>query len=393
MNNSTTGLEIVQQLGASGATGEAAANGGGLPCLNSDISIEKLPEGGVLTTQHRRTAHVLAQSVQQLSSRFGLECLGFLTLTFAQHILCPKEAQRRLNSLLSNVIKKRYREYLGVFERQKSGRIHYHLLVVLNDDIRTGVDFSGLANRDYSTAGKALRGEWSFWRSTARKYGFGRTELLPIKSNTEAIGKYVGKYIAKHIDSRQDSDKGIRLVRYSRGARAGTTRFQFHSKGSSSWRYKVGLFAQIMSFYKGEQITDISDLSRLLGSRWAYHHRDFIMGLPDSSDDTTAPAQPTAEVRGAVCCACSGGQAMLDGEESPGIEQDRTDSAIPRSKPTVDVNKALTSVQRPARRGVREIPERSHPARAANRLCIKSSEYTFLGFTGFRPRPPLDLVK
>lgn len=38
---------------------------------------------------------------------------------------------------------------------------------------------------------------------------------MPIKSSEEAIGKYVGK----HIESRQEADKGVRLVRYSRGAR------------------------------------------------------------------------------------------------------------------------------------------------------------------------------
>ena len=146
-----------------------------LPCLNSNISTEgaikatgnaspRASREGVsgiakLSTQHRKSAFVLKESIQLLAERYGLESLGFLTLTFRQHITCPKEAQRRLNSLLTHVIKPRYREYVGVMERQKSGRIHYHLLVVLGTDIRTGFDFDALTRRDYSSASDDLRAE------------------------------------------------------------------------------------------------------------------------------------------------------------------------------------------------------------------------------------------
>lgn len=272
----------------------ADSTAAGVPCLNSNISIEitspdalkgkngqALAPFAKLSTQHRKSAFVLKESVQLLAEKFGLERVGFLTLTFRHHVLCPKEAQKRLNSLLSNVIKPRYSEYVGVMERQKSGRIHYHILVVLDGDIRTGFKFDQIKNRDYSSASPYLRSEWSFWRKTAPKYGFGRTELLPVKSNIEAMAKYVGKYISKHIDSRQADDKGVRLVRYSRGARAGTTRFQFQSPGSFEWRRKLATFAQIVQDrFPDEKISELSDLSKVLGKRWAYHHRDFILNLP-----------------------------------------------------------------------------------------------------------------
>ena len=91
------------------------------------------------------------------------------------------------------------------------------------------------------------------------------------------MAKYVGKYIAKHTEVRKSDDKGVRLVRYSRGARAGTTRFQFHSIGSQEWRRKVRTFAEIVQTQHPEiPITQLSDLSKVLGKRWAYHHRDYI---------------------------------------------------------------------------------------------------------------------
>lgn len=265
-----------------------------LPCLNSNISIETPentpgPHGGgqaeappaPMSTQHRKTAFILKESVQKLADDYGIQNLGFLTLTFSEHITRPKEAQRRLNSLISNVIKPRYSEYIGVMERQKSGRIHYHMLIVLGVDIRSGFDFSAIENHDYSSASPDLRSEWSFWRSTAPKYGFGRTELLPVKSNIEAMAKYVGKYIAKHCENRSYKDKGVRLVRYSSGARAGTTKFQFHSRGSQDWRRKVAIFAQIVQEkHPHKRIKTLADLSDVLGKRWAYEHREDIFKLP-----------------------------------------------------------------------------------------------------------------
>jgi len=270
-------LEISKNSPTNSILGGEAA----LPCLNSNISTETPLHIPRLSTQQRKTAFILKTSVQQLSEAHQLAHIGFLTLTFANNILCPKEAQRRLNSLLTNIIKPRYKEYLGVFERQKSGRIHYHFLVVLHGDIRTGVDLEEFENGVYKSASPYLRSEWTFWRTTAKKYGFGRTELLPVKTNAEAMAKYVGKYIAKHTENRDHQDKGIRLVRFSRGARCGTTRFSFLSKGSTEWRRKCATFAVIVqAHFPDTPINDISDFSKVLGKKWAFKNREFILDLP-----------------------------------------------------------------------------------------------------------------
>lgn len=247
-----------------------------LPCLNSNNSTKT----NRLSTQHRKTAHNLKRSVALLASRHGIDSLGFLTLTFRDHVTCPREAQRRLNSLLTHVIRQRYIDYICVLERQKSGRIHYHLVVVTPYNLRKGINFNEIQNGIYKSAGASLRKEWAYWRETSKKYGFGRTELLPIRSNEDAISKYVGKYISKHIEQRKEEDKGVRLVRYSQGAKSGTTRFTFYSPGSIEWRRKVKRFAEYVSQTKGVQINELSDLSRHLNKRWAYHHRDFILAIP-----------------------------------------------------------------------------------------------------------------
>ena len=250
-----------------------------LPCLSSNNSTER---GRVsLSSQSRKAAAALAWNVQAMVEKWGLERVGFLTLTFSDCVVDGREAQRRFNSLSTHVLRGRYPAYIRVLERHKSGRIHYHLLVALDADIRTGFDFVAVKRRDYRSASEYLRSEWGFWRHVAKTYGFGRTELLPIKSTGEGIARYVAKYISKHMEARLKADKGLRLVEYSQGARMASTRFQFSTKGSAIWRRKLRLFASIICAVCGHPVVSMSSLSELLGSRWAYHWRDFILSLPD----------------------------------------------------------------------------------------------------------------
>lgn len=279
----------------SGTGAACAADGSGatVPCLNTHISNEieeptgcealEIPEVKY-SKGRQKTAFILSESVQKLCRIHGIDRVAFLTLTFADHILCPREAQRRLNILLTAVIKPRYGEYTGVLERQKSGRIHYHLLVTMPFDCRTGADFDAFSKGDYRSASKALRNEWRFWRITPRKYGFGRTELMPIKSTEEAVGRYVGKYISKSISASNESntadiDKGVRLVRYSTGARAGTSHFTFVSKKSESYRSALKILVDVINKQMGFAISEINELKYFFGPRWQYAFRFAIADM------------------------------------------------------------------------------------------------------------------
>lgn len=235
-----------------------------------------------LKAKYKKTSIALAWNIQHLCDVYGIEKMGFLTLTFADLVLDPKEAQRRFNSLATHILKDRYLGYIRVFERQKSGRIHYHLVIAMDQDIRTGFDFNEISKGNYASANSHLRKEWAYWRSTAKKYGFGRTELLPIKSTSEGISRYVGKYIGKHFANREYQDKGLRLVSYSTGARMSTVKHSSLNKGTELWRSKLSLFAHIM----GEKLDlgrplQYEEFSFYLGKKWAFHNREFILSLPD----------------------------------------------------------------------------------------------------------------
>lgn len=254
-----------------------------LPCLDSNNSTEGTPEAGLTPKEFpsaaKRTAFALQLNVAGFVQRHGLERCGFLTLTFADHVTNPEESQRRLNSLMTHVLRPRYGDAVRIYERMKSGRIHYHLLVPVQVDIRTGVDFAAIGAGDYRSAGAALRAEWAFWRRTAKLYGFGRTELLPIKSTEEAVAKYLGKYIAKHFDAREEADKGVRLVAYS-GRRVATTRFAWASPGAALWRAKLRGFVQCLVDSDALPEPTFAAMRKKFGKRWAYKLRDVIAAFP-----------------------------------------------------------------------------------------------------------------
>ena len=248
----------------------------GLPCLSSNNSIgggatagqlEGPSKVNVLTGGHKRSAFVLAFEIMALAKEYGIERLGFLTLTFADLVLELKEANRRFDSLNSNVIRQRYLRGVVVPERQRSGRVHFHLLVALACDIRTGADFGAFEGGDYRSANPALRAEWAFWRVASPRYGFGRHELLPVKSCAEGIARYVGKYVSKHIDMRLESDKGARLVRYlgfGQGGRKASCRFGWNNNNGWLWRHKLAAYAE------RNGAKDTEDLAKFFGPRWAY---------------------------------------------------------------------------------------------------------------------------
>jgi hypothetical protein len=256
-----------------GAVGTAAA----LPCLNTiNCNEGKNDCLNQLSAGQRKTAFALKLNVLWLIEKHGLERIGFLTLTFARHIVAYKEAQKALHSLMTGVLKNHYPEYIIVMERMDSKRIHYHLLVVMAEDIRTRFDFAAVKRGDYRSAGDYLRKEWKFWRDTAPRYGFGRTELLPIKKTAEGVAKYVGKYVAKHIGQRLPEDKGARLVRYSKGANPVGTRLSWVSPGAMMWRAKLGTFCRSLNL-NSDNYQEF--LKEWFGRNWVYHLRPLILAI------------------------------------------------------------------------------------------------------------------
>ncbi|MCG3150178.1 MAG: hypothetical protein PCFJNLEI_03658 [Verrucomicrobiae bacterium] len=238
----------------------------------------------------------LVERVKELAEEYGIERLGFLTLTFADKVDAKREAERRFNNFARRVLDARYLAWIKVFERGgKKGRLHFHLLVVTREDIRTGFNFDAYkqarsartpSQRRYWTriygpvAPEALRAEWQFLRGVqgargaCAAYGFGRHELTPIRVTGEAVGRYLGKYLAKGLLDGSVY-KGERRLSYSRRAWRHSPRF---CSVDSVYRKKLSKIANALGLIWTED-EGFADFKYLLGPRWVIKLRDIVQSV------------------------------------------------------------------------------------------------------------------
>lgn len=275
----------------------APAGAAPLPCLFSDNS-DETPRAtpATLSSEQRKTAHALCANVVQFTQDYGLRNCGFLTITFdpkslraeaeRRGISLWQEAQRRFNNAHRRLLRPLFSDYIRVLEFQENGSPHYHLVVDCGGDITTGFDWEHYERtRDYwSRAGRKgpkpvgdlnrtplLKQLHDQLRVQGLQYGLGRIELVPIRSNAEAIGRYVGGYLSYSLGGKRPEHKGARLVCYSSSFdRAYKGRFAWLDGKAHEWRRKLEIWAT------GHGCADLEQVTALFGSKWAYHHRENI---------------------------------------------------------------------------------------------------------------------
>ncbi len=266
-----------------GATAPAPA----LPCLYKNNCTEVME----LSPYRKRQAESLASNIRAMVQRHGLERIGFLTLTFPEHVTDIRDAQRRWHSFRTHVIRRRYGEAVKVFERCKNGRIHYHLVMVLSQDIRSGFNFEEVKRGNYRSVSPFLRREWAYLRETLPRYGFGRHELLPVRSNGDGVARYVAKYLTKSKVHPLYADRGIRRVEYIQGARWNTAQFSWIGPHNWVYRKKLAVWASARGMGAYDR------LGAVCGPRWFWRHKEEIMAtvLPP---DTVYPTVTHVEAAG-----------------------------------------------------------------------------------------------
>ena len=272
----------------------------GLPCLNSNNCTEGVGSEGqnprhILRGYDLKKTYAVKCNAEKFIAETGLHRVGFLTLTFPDRLTDHKQASRRWHSLRTHFFPI-FGHWQLVKERMVKGYLHFHILLDVKEDIRTGFDFElyqrsvdlrkqrqpyrHLERQAFRTANVQLRNLWATFRQVLPLYGFGRHELLPIRTTAEAAAKYVGKYVSKHLDARLEEDKGVRTYSRSQGQTGVSCRFAWHSPGGMEWRRKLGTFAD------RHGCLDLDDMKEKFGSRWAYHLCDIIMEEPTIGGST-----------------------------------------------------------------------------------------------------------
>lgn len=258
--------------GAESVVRESERSDDSLPCLNKNNSIESLP------SNVKKQVFALTLNTEYFIDTYGLNSVGFLTLTFKEPIDKPKEANRRFNSFSSNFLRKHTLSWIKVQERHLSGRIHFHLLIAVESDIRTGFDFDSVRKRNYSSVSPELKRLWKLFRENCPKYGFGRHQLEPIRSTAEGMAKYLSKYLTKDMGKRYPNDKGARLVSYGKCSRIASSRFSWVSEGARLFRMKLALFVHSIAEDLGVE-PSFKSMKDALGDKWMRNHRHRIMDI------------------------------------------------------------------------------------------------------------------
>jgi hypothetical protein len=282
--------------------GEAAPATAALPCQRSNNCIEEKNDehesaSDQLSPYRRKCRHRLIMAIEWMVKKHGLNNVGLLTLTFGvpgsgRGSQATKElreqakdlefVQKRWHSLNTNIIAKRYPDWICIPEPHKDGVWHLHVVVALKIDIRTGTDVETLTNyslpawmrRGKHLRNEALAAEWRTLRETACKYRFGRIELLPIKKTGEALARYLAGYLSKSFKVIPPGKKH-RLVRLSRGvSRQFSMIFSIWSLGNLIYRTRLKMAAFMLHF------NDYGDFANYFGPRWNYYLGDLIAAIP-----------------------------------------------------------------------------------------------------------------
>jgi len=246
-----------------------------------------------------KKAETLYVNIEGLIRRVGIERVGFVTLTFPDHVTSREIASARFNSLSTGVLRQQQLEFITVPERQGSGRFHFHLAAAFPWDIRTGFDFDACTNantikREHYRAGKWDVGRfaeydrwqriyiqsankrlcewWNYFRPVAKRYGFGRCETLPVISNGAAIARYIGAYVSTASDARTVDDKGMRTVRYSLLERTASLKWSWADGNGRKWRRGLQCLGQIFEL-------DLDGLAGFFGKKFQYQMRNTIFVL------------------------------------------------------------------------------------------------------------------
>jgi hypothetical protein len=193
-----------------------------LPCLKTDNCIR---------TSRRKQLFVAQENIRLYIEKFGKNNVAVLTITTPSECLSACDFQTRWRSFRTNVIVRMFPTGMWVRERQpRTGSWHSHAVVDLGRDIRNGFPFEEVRKGFYANVDPVLRGIWRRLREKAGAYGFGRTELLPIKQNGTGCARYLTKYLAKaFVTEKSFGEEKCRLFGVWGGVRFVYSQFEWVS--------------------------------------------------------------------------------------------------------------------------------------------------------------------
>jgi len=293
-----------------GQVAVALGNDGPPPHIPCPLSVKCFQGGGnaedtKLTTAQKKTAETLYLELELLPGHVGIERLLIITLTFADPLPSRGCREAAWLKIRKHLLQKLFQFGVTISDRSRSGRPHFHVVVVGAEgvDFRTGFDFgawdasraaeskwhdSGHTDHTAETrwramtakyaasAPSALRAEWYELSEAGGKFGFGRINAMPVKDPI-AYARYLAGCITDGIRMDHPEDRGIHRVRYwGNFPRKVSPHFYRTTKGATRWRGQVSFCARVLGF------DDQGDFKKCFGPRWFIFLKGIIRLVPAS---------------------------------------------------------------------------------------------------------------
>ncbi|HMJ90399.1 MAG TPA: hypothetical protein VK530_11310 [Candidatus Acidoferrum sp.] len=214
---------------------------------------------------------VAQENMRLYIEKFGVDRVGLLTITVPGECLSARDFQSRWHSFRTNVLVKLFKTGMWVRERQiRTGNLHAHAVVNLGRDVRTSFPFEEVQQGFYANVDAELRSIWKQLRERAKGYGFGRTELLPVKRTGAGCARYLTKYLGKaFVSEKCVGEERCRLFGVWGGVRFVHARFDWAS--SRIMRRRKQWLAETA------QLVDTDGFRGLYGNQWWFVIGDALM--------------------------------------------------------------------------------------------------------------------
>lgn len=300
-----------------------------LPCLSYNNCTETVYAEGTKVpfdadkgraNAGRKLAFQAVGLVGDFVAFWGHEHVAMWTIT-TEDIPNPREFAKRWHSLRTHELGW-LKGYLRFLEPQQRGAPHYHILAAVEWDLkptefdwvsyqqtcrqrckasgafletreqyaarRKTKEWRDARARYVASCPKETRAIWGELNAVLPRYGFGRSELLPLRDKTGAA-VYTGGYLRTGVQHRFGEWKGARLIEADRVTsqlwRNHGRQFMFNQTAERIWRYQLATWARMVG------CADLDDVAHKFGPKWCFHHRDRIMQIDAPDLDFVAVNQ------------------------------------------------------------------------------------------------------
>lgn len=203
-----------------------------------------------------KTSYLTQVRLQRFLARY-LPSVWLITFTFRENITDKSEAMRRFKPI-ADYLKRQKADWCGVWQQQRRGAWHLHMLVNRWQDVNVLREFA------------VARGWGQF--INAEKVGDGGYRFMDSKRVVSYLTRYLSRDMCEHVPMR------VRLAAGTKPTAVGTVKFSWVHGVARAWRYGCELFSACYGYSPRSK----EDRQRAFG--WGLRELGFLDFLPITAD-------------------------------------------------------------------------------------------------------------